>query len=426
MTWVFPEILIPLLLALGLGVLIGWLLWRWRRRSIHASEWNQLTTNANQAKADVAATRAAYEETNNERSILANQVTSLTNDLEGAREAETSAVERAENSFADLEISKHELSQATDQTALLETELLAATTSTVDRDALDQEIVRLRTELDEEVGQLRDELESGAVRRSQLEQAVEERDHELERTLGELNGLTSRTETLQADLASKSKELTTTLDDTALQTARITELESGAGAATSVTELEAALAAARTELDVSQSRIADFDARLSTTNADLDAAHLRVSELEAQAQAEETGGAERIGQLRVELAERDRRIMALDAATAGSEPDAEAEPERIGISVADHIDDLKVIRGIGPRMEELLTTVGVTSWEQLAGLDEAGVAEVDNALREFPGRIERDQWVDQARELVSRFPNIHDRPTRKTFLNRTKDEDPFN
>ncbi len=417
MTWVFPEILIPLLLALGLGVLIGWLLWRWRRRSIHASEWNQLAMNANQAKADVAATRAAYEETNNERSILANQVSSLTNDLEGAREAETSAVERAENSSADLEISKHELSQAIGQTALLETELLAATTSSVDREALDQE-----------AGQLRDELESGAVRRSQLEQAVEERDHELERTLGELNGLTSRTETLQAALDSKSAELTTTLDDTAAKTARLEELESGAGAAAFATELEAALAAARTELDVSQSRIADFDARLSTTNADLDAAHLRVSELEAQAHAEETGGAERIGQLRVELAERDRRIMALEAAAASAEVNVGVGVGVgvDGISIADHTDDLKVIRGIGPRMEELLTTLGVTSWEQLADLDEAGVAGVDNALREFPGRIERDQWVNQARELVSRFPNIHDRPTRETFLNRTKDEDPFN
>lgn len=416
MTWVLPEILIPLLLALGLGVLIGWLLWRWRRRSIHASEWNQLASNSAQAQADVAAIRAAYEEANNERSILTKQLAALTEEFEASQANERVASDRAENLFADLEISKSELSQATEQAASLQTELLAATASMTDRDALDEELARLR-----------DELEAGALRRSELEQAVEERDHELERTLVELNDAVSRAEVLQAEL-------------------QATNVQEVGDAEAKTAELEAALAAARTELDVSQSRIADFDARLSTTNADLDAAHARVSELEARAHEEETGGAELIGQLRVELAERDRRIAALEAAaapagvssdthvprhgfvstTSDTPPRSDATGDDIGISIADHVDDLKVIRGIGPRMEELLTTLGITSWEQLADLDEAGVARVDNALGEFPGRIERDQWVDQARELVSRFPDATKRPTRETFLNRTNDEDPFN
>ena len=52
------------------------------------------------------------------------------------------------------------------------------------------------------------------------------------------------------------------------------------------------------------------------------------------------------------------------------------------------------------------------------------VATVDDALS-FPGRIERDEWISQAKELVKRFPNMHNRPTRETFLNRTDDDDPF-
>jgi len=402
MTWVLFEIVIPLLVAIGLGVIIGWLLWKWRRRSIHASEWNQLTTNANQAQADVAATRAAYEEANNERAMIASQLSLVTNDLEAARESESSAILRSDGLAADLVITQHELSQATEENESIQAELLAASSSAAKRDKLEANLGTLRDKGDQETAQLREELESAALRRSHLEQAVEEREHELKRTLGELNELTRRTETL-------SGEVESSVTAAALATNRIDDAEAKAG------ELEAALAAARTELDVSQSRIADFDARLATSAADLDAAQARVDELEARSHEEATAGTEVIGQLRVELAERDRRITALEAASTAVVTDAST----IAMSTAEHIDDLKVIRGIGPRMEELLTTLGITSWEQLAELDEAGIARVDNALREFPGRIERDGWVDQARDLVSEFPSIGDRPTHATFVDRT-------
>lgn len=448
MTWVLPEILIPLLLAVGLGVLIGWFLWRWRRRTIHASEWNQLAANAKQAKADEAAVRAAYEEANNERSILANQVNTLTDEVSVANDKASLAIHQAEGLAADIEIANSELLDARERSASLEAELLAASTSNEERQALDEEIDRLRKEL-----------EDGAVRRSQLEQSVEERESELEGALSELKELTRQSQVLQSELDTKSAEFAAVRDSAAAQTTRLEELESGAASAaliadqvheaqTTSAELDAALKAARTELDVSQSRIADFDARLSTATADLDAAHARVSELEERARDDENGSTAIIGQLRVDLAERDRRIAALEAAAPSMGEHVESgEPlhqpyhaddttvsatsnlatvETLGVASADHIDDLKVIRGIGPRMEELLATLGITSWEQLAGLDESGVARVDDALMEFPGRIERDQWVDQARELIARFPDSSSRPTRETFLNRTRDEDPFN
>ena len=48
------------------------------------------------------------------------------------------------------------------------------------------------------------------------------------------------------------------------------------------------------------------------------------------------------------------------------------------------------------------------------------VQTVDDALEEFPGRIERDEWVPQAKDLIQRFPDRADRPTRETFLNRSE------
>jgi NADH-quinone oxidoreductase subunit E len=91
----------------------------------------------------------------------------------------------------------------------------------------------------------------------------------------------------------------------------------------------------------------------------------------------------------------------------------------LGTPGAAHHDDLKVINGIGPYMEKTLNGFEVKSWEQLAALKKADVEKVSEAIGAFPGRIERDGWVRQARDLVRRFPlrSPYDRPTRKTFLN---------
>ncbi len=98
---------------------------------------------------------------------------------------------------------------------------------------------------------------------------------------------------------------------------------------------------------------------------------------------------------------------------------------KLGTAGAAHKDDLKVINGIGPKMEGILNGFGIQAWEQIATLDKAEVKTVDEALDFFHGRIERDEWVKQAGELCKRFPDTGDRPTRKTFLNRTGDKDPF-
>lgn len=62
-------------------------------------------------------------------------------------------------------------------------------------------------------------------------------------------------------------------------------------------------------------------------------------------------------------------------------------------------DDLKLIVGIGPVLERMLRALGVTSFRQIARWGPREVAEFDARLPEFPGRIERDQWVTQARAL---------------------------
>jgi len=60
-------------------------------------------------------------------------------------------------------------------------------------------------------------------------------------------------------------------------------------------------------------------------------------------------------------------------------------------------DDLKALSGVGPALEKKLHEAGITSFAQIAAWTEADIAEVDEKLS-FKGRIQREGWVDQAKE----------------------------
>ena len=63
-------------------------------------------------------------------------------------------------------------------------------------------------------------------------------------------------------------------------------------------------------------------------------------------------------------------------------------------------DDLKRIRGVGVLIEKRLNTLGVTSYNQIANWTNADIDRVSQTL-DFKGRIERENWVEQARILSS-------------------------
>jgi NADH-quinone oxidoreductase subunit E len=64
-------------------------------------------------------------------------------------------------------------------------------------------------------------------------------------------------------------------------------------------------------------------------------------------------------------------------------------------------DDLKKIKGVGPKLEELLHSLGFYHFDQVAGWTEAELAWVDSNLEGFNGRASRDDWVGQARTLAT-------------------------
>jgi peptide/nickel transport system ATP-binding protein len=62
-------------------------------------------------------------------------------------------------------------------------------------------------------------------------------------------------------------------------------------------------------------------------------------------------------------------------------------------------DDLKLISGVGPKIERTLHSLGVYTYAQVAGWKKAEREWVDNHLN-FHGRIEREDWVRQAKALA--------------------------
>ena len=64
-------------------------------------------------------------------------------------------------------------------------------------------------------------------------------------------------------------------------------------------------------------------------------------------------------------------------------------------------DDLKRIKGVGPKLEKLLNSLGFFHFDQVASWRENEMAWVDQNLEGFKGRATRDNWVAQAKELMS-------------------------
>ena len=64
------------------------------------------------------------------------------------------------------------------------------------------------------------------------------------------------------------------------------------------------------------------------------------------------------------------------------------------------VDDLKRIRGIGVLIEKRLNSIGVVSYGQIADWTHDDIGRVSSTL-DFQGRIERENWVEQARILAA-------------------------
>ena len=89
-----------------------------------------------------------------------------------------------------------------------------------------------------------------------------------------------------------------------------------------------------------------------------------------------------------------------ETAEAAPKSDGESELPVLFDAPEGAADDLKKISGVGPVLEKKLNALGITTYAQVASFTADDIARVDDALS-FKGRIERDNWVQQAKDLAA-------------------------
>ncbi len=76
--------------------------------------------------------------------------------------------------------------------------------------------------------------------------------------------------------------------------------------------------------------------------------------------------------------------------------------DSFGKADASQKDDLKLISGVGPFIEEKLNSIGIYTFEQISKFTKEDIDTVTELIQFFPGRIERDEWTKQASKLMNK------------------------
>ena len=232
----------------------------------------------------------------------------------------------------------------------------------------------------------------------------------LEEAQGAAKANAETLETLRAKIAELEASEVTALELASQADANATANAERAAA------LEAALAEARAAMPALQSRANDLAAQLAALQSERDRLAQELAAVRNAPPARDPEAEELRWRTRY-LASRVQHLEATQSASAPApaaapmasapEPEArlvpagaEVRPEGLGAPRSGAPDDLRLIDGIGPRLETTLHSLGIYHFDQIASWTPANIAWVDQYLR-FRGRIVRERWVEQARAIAS-------------------------
>ena len=98
---------------------------------------------------------------------------------------------------------------------------------------------------------------------------------------------------------------------------------------------------------------------------------------------------------------RDRPAAPAKVASAPAPAAKQSKPTGLNAPRNNKADDLKEIKGIGPALETMLQGMGVYHFDQITTWGPSELAWVDENLEGFKGRASRDEWVAQAKKILS-------------------------
>ena len=182
----------------------------------------------------------------------------------------------------------------------------------------------------------------------------------------------------------------------------VAESGAAAGVGTGASAARPADPATAAEKEVVERAVAEAQAAEDATEAKkaaeaADAAKKAAEEKAAAEvdQARKAAAEEAAAEARAAKKAADDKAASAESAGEGTRPEGLDTPRDGGA------DDLKLIKGVGPKLEALLHELGYYHYDQIANWTKAEVAWVDKNLKGFKGRVSRDGWVDQAQALAS-------------------------
>jgi large subunit ribosomal protein L21 len=84
-------------------------------------------------------------------------------------------------------------------------------------------------------------------------------------------------------------------------------------------------------------------------------------------------------------------------------PKIAAAPVALAAVGAASGDDISLIGGIGPKIHAALTEMGITTFAQVAAWTPADVERIEADIKQ-KGRVAREEWIEQAKELMAGKP----------------------
>src|SRR5687767_4112227 len=89
---------------------------------------------------------------------------------------------------------------------------------------------------------------------------------------------------------------------------------------------------------------------------------------------------------------------------AEAKPETEAQAAALAAPIGEKkADDLSLIGGVGPKILKSLTDMGYTTYAQIANLTADEIEKIEAEIK-MPGRIAREEWAEQAKELAQGKP----------------------
>ncbi len=151
-------------------------------------------------------------------------------------------------------------------------------------------------------------------------------------------------------------------------------------------------------------KIKELEAKLARANSESSAAtalETQIREHQITIDAYRSKLADAKNQLLTERVQKQAKPAVEKPASAkkSSKSASNSRPRLVKNNRSQSRDDLKLIKGVGPKIEAMLNKLGINTFAQIAQWNNSDIEQMSSKLGSFKDRITRDDWIKKAREL---------------------------